>query len=188
MFCAFTCCFVLLFNVGGHQASPTATAQGYSHSSNRRNEMAKPNLYNLSISVANRSFSPSQQAKVIATIENRSTHKLDLSSVIFKLSTHKKELPTQRTNETFGSSFPLVSCSAVSAGASCRFEVRLENLYWEDVFANSTNLSRPKNMFDVIRHGQYYLSMEFSLPAVNSTRAEPRTIIFQSNDILVTVN
>jgi hypothetical protein len=143
--------------------------------------------YILSISVENERFSRSRRPELSALIENRSTESINVGGVIFKLSRHGKEIEARHTGQVFSSSFRPKNCSSLAPGDACRFNVRLDELYWEDLFSNPTNFEMPKNLFDTITAGRYYLFMELSFPGQNSIATDPRTKTLQSNDLAVTV-
>jgi len=148
----------------------------------------KVDAYGLSISVDESTFAPGQQAKVKARLENQTGHALclnNLRSVSFELAKQSKPYEECHRSDCFGASFPLKGEKELKSGESVEFEVDLADLYWKDLILSGINFQNPKNMFEEVPSGDYYLSMELHLPAENSTKEDPRVVSITSNKILV---
>jgi hypothetical protein len=89
--------------------------------------------------------------------------------------------------DCLGATFSLPDQLAPKGGEVIEFDVALEQLYWNDIISSQYDFSRPKNMFDVIPKGTYYLSMSIGFRANYSTKRDPRVIEVASNSIPVEV-
>lgn len=165
--------------------SGTLSAQGVnSQSDNRMNRVSD---LTLSISVESKVLSESRGATVTATITNASSLHFPVSAVGFTISTKSKHISAEKTGETFRSTFQMKQCRDLKPFETCRFQVRLNDLYWKDMFSDDMDLAQPKNLFKVISPDRYYLFMDFSKSSANSNTGAPLLDTTTSNEVIITV-
>jgi hypothetical protein len=153
-------------------------------------QVGKIGDYDLSIFVDSTIFSPHGKAEVIARIENKTGHTVNLSdlrAVGFNLSKLRKGAEHALPSEHFSSAFQL-SEGEIKSGEFLEFKVNIANLSWYDVRSSIYDWTVVRNMFEIVPSGDYYLTMDLRFPSEDSTKELPLSISIESNEILVTLN
>lgn len=142
---------------------------------------ARTDAFTLSISAKQAAGSPFK-IKVRGKIENKSGKKVKLYGVSFDFRSRYK---TQCTlGDCLSAGYTFQHKKSLKKGESIEFEVDLSDLSWSDPISSTYDFSEPKSSPPLGR-GSYYLFMALHLPAENSTKQDPRTIIIKSNEILM---
>lgn len=147
----------------------------------------RADAFGLSIYMNDTVFSSSDGAKVMARIENKTGHSVnlrDLRSVGFNLSKRGKNAKNIRSAELFIAVSSLRD-KLIDNYESCEFEVDLTKLKWSDGISSAFDFEGHRKMPEVVPAGDYYLFIDISLPAKNSTKEDPRMTSIRSNEIPV---
>jgi hypothetical protein len=145
---------------------------------------AQADAFSLSISAEQDAAYP-YMIKVRGKIENKSGETASLDGVTFNFrKKHVTDYGSCHRGECLIAGYAFKSEKSLKQGESIEFEVDLSDLYWTDAISSTIDLRQPKGAPPVGGRNQY-LFMALHLPAENSTRDDPRTIIIKSNEILM---
>ena len=174
----------LLFSQNNSSWAQESDAEIFSKAQAELRLLSGSDAFRLSISVERAVFDPSGEIKVRCKIENKSGRKISLSGVDFNL--HKYE-GGQRCvwDECFSADYSFPKKRRLKNGEAVEFEVNLGDLYWVNTLSSTYDFTKPepKNLLWVVGKGSYHLTMELYLPADDSTKEDPRSVIFKSNEV-----
>jgi hypothetical protein len=143
---------------------------------------------NVSIKVDNRIFQRAHPAVVHVKIKwgvvpDAQAKTLQAVSLLLTKPGTKRDFCTRA--DCLGAAFSLPNQLAPKNGEVIEFDVTLNELYWNDIVSSQYDFSRPKNMFDVIPVGAYFLTVSAGFRANYSTKRDPRIIAVASNSMFV---